>query len=1550
MKSIKVGHVVFVAGGAIALYILLRRLARFRSSSRPASDDPRRPRQTKGVRLHQVYPLADSKTVTDVDVIAIHGLDTDSPRTWTWEHEDPKLANVNWLEDPNMLPERIPTARIFTCNWPADLFGRPDLTTKMIDEFARLLLAGIKNRPPVMSQGDGRDNRPVIFIASCLGGVVLMKALVMATGEYATVGQVTRGIIFLATPFRGTSFQDVAEWAEPGLRAWALIRNKNVSNLLQHVKSSFELGELVRTFTTFCQTHDLSDFVFTFYETGKTSLPRKIVPWMPALLSQKQPLVNQHSATLDFVPHPLPLDRTHLLMNKFQGPDDPGYSSVAGTIEALLHRVRHGRPVETANLWIRNKRYSLENLEIERLSGDRLPMGRCYINLAIIKQPSDKADPAREENMMKQYSPFSLSSRLYVESPRKDLEVTLPTLFEPREINGSLKTPSRILIHGRAGVGKTTLCKKIIYEFTYGTLWQDRFDWVLWVPLRNLKLEERRRSPEYNFRDLFRHEYFYQHPEGDKLADALWHALIQTKGARFLFLLDGLDEVSRDLEGNMLRFLTELLNQLNVIITARPNATLPSNIEPLQLKLDTIGFYSDQVDAYIENAFTNTETGKFDSRKMEEVQKFLNRHRLIHSLVRIPIQLDVLCYTWDEYRGEGPNEQDAQETMTAIYQRMEQLLWRKDAENLEKWTRSQIQDARDEDIRMSTDDELRILELLAFYGMYNDVIDFEPKHRDMISRHVNHHDRKFLLDTMLGRVSFLRSSNSSSKAHKRNYHFLHLTFQEYFAARYFVRQWKAQKQLKCLGSQDEEDTESCPVVFLHRNKYSVRYDIFWRFVAGLLTAEQDSKIFFQTIEEEPRDLLGAAHQRLVAHCLGETSMRVSHRGNIEDQLVQWLLFEVDFYKSSALARETDLPVNVIEKAMRRDHRTTETLMKSLGPMTEELARLVSRYIEDENLAIRCSALRALEGQPAVKHYIQTIMASLKSDDYDLSYSALKALEGQPIAQEHIWDIIHRLGDESFNVSSTAAQMLQGQTFLKEHFQAIVAYIRNDHRWSKNPALRALEGQPVPQEHIWAIIQCLGDDSASYEAAQRLQKQTLLKEHFQAIIEYLKIDQGRSRNSALEALDGQPVPQEHIQAIIQCLEADSPFDKDIAAKVLRGQLATSDHFQSISAYLQHRNPYVKLKALEVLGSQPVPKEYRQAIIICLEDSEPRVRQAAVETLQNWPVDEYFQSIKSYLGDRRWEVRGAALLALKGQPIISEDYSHVIVTGLKDKNGHVKSNALDVLRRLATLPQELLQAVALSLEDDDAGIRIKALEVLKNQSTLPPELLAAVALNLKHNNTYVREMALSVLASKQNLPEELYPVIVAYLNSDDLDDTLGALETLKVHQNWPEEILQWIVASLDGAYSVRFVAIQAIITQRIVSRQILQSIAARLEHCDDHATVEAAKLLCSQADLSLIPIEGVGSFYRAILRLERDADRRTVIWQDVDNVSHITIGSETYSSVWPDGFRDKIREIQQEIGIPPKETINRDRIGPGSGSTMQTSIYDTNTEFIYLMPAP
>jgi hypothetical protein len=51
-------------------------------------------------------------------------------------------------------------------------------------------------------------------------------------------------------------------------------------------------------------------------------------------------------------------------MNKFYGPEDPGYVAVTGEIEYILCEIRQGRPAEKEGLWIRIKRYSRRELEV----------------------------------------------------------------------------------------------------------------------------------------------------------------------------------------------------------------------------------------------------------------------------------------------------------------------------------------------------------------------------------------------------------------------------------------------------------------------------------------------------------------------------------------------------------------------------------------------------------------------------------------------------------------------------------------------------------------------------------------------------------------------------------------------------------------------------------------------------------------------------------------------------------------------------------------------------------------------------------------------------------------------------------------------------------------------------------------------------------------------------------------------------------------------------------------------------------------------------------
>lgn len=107
--------------------------------------------------------------------------------------------------------------------------------------------------------------------------------------------------------------------------------------------------------------------MFTFYELGITSLPSKVFPWLPAGLRREKPLVDSSSASLDIVRDPLPLDRPHVLINKFEHSKYPNYEKVTGKIKEILHKIREGSPLKQADAWIRDKHYTTDRLAIERL-------------------------------------------------------------------------------------------------------------------------------------------------------------------------------------------------------------------------------------------------------------------------------------------------------------------------------------------------------------------------------------------------------------------------------------------------------------------------------------------------------------------------------------------------------------------------------------------------------------------------------------------------------------------------------------------------------------------------------------------------------------------------------------------------------------------------------------------------------------------------------------------------------------------------------------------------------------------------------------------------------------------------------------------------------------------------------------------------------------------------------------------------------------------------------------------------------------------------------
>lgn len=1117
------------------------------------------------------------------------------------------------------------------------------------------------------------------------------------------------------------------------------------------------------------------------------------------------------------------MDTNHTGLNKCGGREDELFKALAGQIRELKAK----SPLEQADEWIREKHYTPQRLSIERLSGDLLQMEQCYINLAIVKNVSQDTSHSETKGTTLS-SPFSLLGRQKVEVPDKTKQIDLKDIFEERRgDNGQLMKPRRILIRGRAGVGKTTLCKKIVHGFINGEFsnWNELFDRVLWVPLRNLKLTARRALPTYAMEDLICHEFFGSVRKPD-LARALSKAL-ETSISNTLFLLDGLDEVSQDLktqdlttqdlesQDSMPVFLKTLLQQPNIIITSRPSARAPLK---LHLELETIGFGPDQVDEYIKQSFTiENET---DVAKVESIRRFLQEHWLIHSLVRIPIQLDALCYTWDDVPLD-----DTLNTMTRIYTEIELKLWRKDILRLEKrhdgtkLTEENLANMDRTEVERFVTDEVAFMEGLAFTGLHNDAINFTSQHLNQISHHFS---RNLLPSKTAPLLSFLRSSDISLKYYVQNYHFIHLTFQEYFAARYFVRQWCSKGKLRFLAidSKDIKTNESPPEEFLQRQKYTARYDIFWRFVAGLLDEISEAGDFMDAIEQEPLDLLGVTHQRLVMHCLSEIKQQnLPKMDDLETRLAKWLVFESRFYGGNAeLASEVEFPETALMEALDEAsvdgssevQRNILESLKSRASIPPGIVKVVAARLDDDNERVREAAIKALCGQAPVpddvllavveilenitnpymqmsaafalgrrmalsKEVLAAVAVRLNNEDCRVRHAAVTALGKRATLPDHVFEAaVSLINDEDADVRRAAVQVSGSRAIVPSTVcTAIVARLSDEDKYVRREAMKALgKRESMPDEALTAIAAQLNDEEelVRYEAVNALGKQAILPDNvLMSMVARLSDDRFDVKNCAARTLSQcTTLPGRVLTAIVALL--DDKFCALAAADALDGCILLHNSvLEAVVARLDSQHCRTRWAAVNVLGrlARTLSDAGATAMAAWFDDEDKCLRRAAIEalgrrlTLSNIVL----AALVAKLGDEEKEVRQEAIKAL-GQATVPDKFLMAMTALLSDGEKGVRQEAVKALGKQATVPDKVLTAMVALLSDGEKDVRLAALEAVGKSAVLPDKVLTAVAARLDDADKGVRLEALRVMLARvpDVVPDKVLTEMAAWLHND------------------------------------------------------------------------------------------------------------------------------------------------------------------------------------------
>ncbi|KAH7399705.1 hypothetical protein BKA64DRAFT_670243 [Cadophora sp. MPI-SDFR-AT-0126] len=493
---------------------------------------------------------------------------------------------------------------------------------------------------------------------------------------------------------------------------------------------------------------------------------------------------------------------------------------------------------------------------IRRLSGDPLPKDLGDIGLVVVNNTKESAT-AWLERIRK--------GPLHAWSNQKILSIH--DISRHRETSQA----KRILIRGRPGMGKTTLSRRLMQEYSLSPELYNKFDLVLRIPLRRLK--------NMYLADLFYQEYFQVMSRARALAEALQDIILEPNGLEILLILDGLDE-TRGWPVDKRELLTKLLNRPTIIVTSRSETidSLPT-MRPFDLKLEAVGLGMESISTYLENRsiVSSEDTAK-------RIWEIIRSYPVIQEMVQVPIHLEILCYTWND-KLQDDAEREKSLTVTKLYKAIVHKLWQHDILKLRKTDHGElltpeiINSVRDpRRLERVVHHENDFLEKLAIELIENSNAGLtESEVNYLIQRQEKERNTTLplSLEMNLPRLSFLRTD---SDGYQSNYSFTHPTFEDFFAARYLTRQPGCMIRIKD---------------YLSKHKYDFRYQNVWRFVAGLLPAQGRLEEFFNLLDQEPRDLVGTQHVNLLMYCLSECRKRIeeSYRKTIDLRLADWLKME-----------------------------------------------------------------------------------------------------------------------------------------------------------------------------------------------------------------------------------------------------------------------------------------------------------------------------------------------------------------------------------------------------------------------------------------------------------------------------------------------------------------------------------------------------------------------------------------------------------------------------------------------------------------------------------
>ncbi|XP_066290456.1 microtubule-associated protein futsch-like isoform X4 [Branchiostoma lanceolatum] len=342
-------------------------------------------------------------------------------------------------------------------------------------------------------------------------------------------------------------------------------------------------------------------------------------------------------------------------------------------------------------------------------------------------------------------------------TPDAGKTIHIDEIFDPlTNIRGKKgEPPKRILIRGQPGIGKSTLCRKLAYDWSNpenetGTI--KKFKYTFLIEGRHLGGDLKNAMAEQLLS-----QGFNDTPEN------LWK-FVEDNQNDVLFIVDGYDEIDSSVKSDVGDLISKkILPQSTLVLTSRPESTKEiSRSVDKQLKVE--GFNQEKSADFVNKHFHVTSPNTEHAPDVtENLVAALRRDKNLQQLAAYPLCNAYLCALWEDTDGDVPT------TKSSLYDRLKIVVTRRYC-----LKQGVPLPAKSSDVPVQFRSHYRALGELAYNGVTNNKVLFD---KPLVLHKVR--------DPRVLQMGLLLEEHSIARTKRHEYYrFPHKAFQEFFAAQH----------------------------------------------------------------------------------------------------------------------------------------------------------------------------------------------------------------------------------------------------------------------------------------------------------------------------------------------------------------------------------------------------------------------------------------------------------------------------------------------------------------------------------------------------------------------------------------------------------------------------------------------------------------------------------------------------------------------------------------------------------------------------------------------